>query len=290
MLLGEEIKMPTTGPVQEMKEEVEKQMKADLAELEGYKTKKLTFEFPTFFVPGWTGEDSSCWLKPNEKSGYTPLKEWIDGITLNPEQSNYVKFTDEESKKCESFLDFGELLKKKIWEVIKSGSVNLVGHSMGGLDITAAVINTTAPRLKVNKCITIGTPHQGASGSKLLTKIKKYSKHNEIQCINLDPSSEPIKFINTLENRKLFLGSIEKLYIFMGLRDFVVRKGPKFDKTGMDKGYFDSKVKIVQIMSAEHTGKYGITQDPRVVLSLAKLLSGIEIKSTGNKGYIFRKK
>ena len=76
----------------------------------------------------------------------------------------------------------------------------------------------------------------------------------------------------------------------MGLRDLVVRKGPKFDKTGMDKGYFDSKVKIVQVMSAEHTGKYGITQDSRVVLPLVKLLSGIEIKSTGNKGYIFRKK
>jgi predicted alpha/beta hydrolase family esterase len=283
--------MPAIGPAEEMKEEVKKQMKAALAELEGYKTKKLMFEFPTFFVPGWTGEDSSCWLKSNEKSGYTPLKEWIDGVTVNPEQANYVKFTDEESKNCESFLDFGKLLKKKIWEVIKkSGPVNLVGHSMGGLDITAAVIDIMKPVLKVNKCITIGTPHQGASGSKLLAKVKKYPKHHGIQCINLDPSSEPIKFISTLENRKLFLDSIGKLYIFMGLRDFVVRKGPKFDKTGMDKGYFDSKVKIVQIMSAEHTGKYGITQDPRAVLPLVKLLSGIEIKSTGNKGYIFRKK
>jgi len=64
----------------------------------------------------------------------------------NPKLVNYVTFTDAQSRSCSSFLDFADILKAKVLrKVSKRQGFDLVGHSMGGLDAVAAIVDDKDP-------------------------------------------------------------------------------------------------------------------------------------------------
>lgn len=105
-----------------------------------------------FFVPGWTGEEGKAWKEPYPKllKGHGPVKSWIEKIVQNPDRVTYVSYVDfssQESKNSRSFLDFGELLKARVRSKIAGSQepVDLIGHSMGGLDILAAITQGEPP-------------------------------------------------------------------------------------------------------------------------------------------------
>jgi hypothetical protein len=292
-----------TNPVRILRREKEKDLEKDFSELTSYRQNKLKLQYPTFFIPGWTGENCSAWKEfyPNiakrYKEYYKPIKYWVDEIIGNKEEADFVTFTEEESMSSKSFIELGKYLKQKLFDKVKDSPINLVGHSMGGLDIRAAVIDDEATVLNVKNVITVGTPNNGTPEAGLfkfglvkdfLTKLGLFKQHHIQQGYNLCSGSIPIRFINTIENKIKLLNKIDKFYVLMGLRDFTVRESPKLNREGIPDDIFDGKVKTIQTFSAEHSNKDGITQDPRILLPMLKILCGIELKDDYNYGYIFR--
>jgi hypothetical protein len=293
------------SPVEELnKDKLEGVIKC-FSELEGYKQNKLNLQYPTFFVPGWTGENCAAWKEPyldvpkQYKDYYRPIMQWINEIIENNSQAFYITFTEEETESSSSFLELGKYLKNKILTIVQDSPVNLVGHSMGGLDIRVAICDDEKTILNVKNVITVGTPNNGTPEAgllgwrpiqKLVNHFKKMEPYHIKQGYNLYANSEPIKTINKVENRLKLLQRINKFYIFMGLLDSTVKGSPKLDKDGISEELYKEKVKTpLQTASAEHTGKAGITQDPRIVLPLIKILCGIELVDNFNYGYVFRK-
>ncbi len=127
---------------------------------------KIRLKKDIFFVPGWTDQACICWTEPYVESGadrrkgweYT-VKDW-EYIIENPEKMHYIQLVENEDsiniirdeqgkiKKVEfksdpsyeytNFFQFAELVKSKI-RATGAREFDLVGHSMGGLDIISAV-------------------------------------------------------------------------------------------------------------------------------------------------------
>jgi len=287
--------MATEGIVQDFTRERGKQKNESLVQLNTFKQRKITLRRPVFFIPGWTDEDCKCWAKG--QWGQLSIRQWFEDIVANSADSHFITFSDV-TKDCKSFLDFGEALKRKILDVIGADhEFDIVGHSMGGLN-TRAAITRGDPLLHTNKCLTVATPHQGDH----LGGIQKFLRTSWLGKIigtstpyhieqgkNLDPDYEPIKIINTDESRRLFLERINKLYQFKGTRDFCV-KGSAIMKNNGIESLYEEKTEQIIVEGADHTGKIGICQDPRTILTIVKVLLDIELpKPDFNYGYIFKK-
>ncbi len=258
--------------------------------LEELASNRLELKRPVFFIPGWTDETCVCWKSPYLKRDVC-IKDWSKKIIKNPDQINYVTFTVKESQSCKSFFDFGDILKEKIWNTIgKKADFDLVGHSMGGLDAVAAITDEEDTLLNVKKLITVATPHQGSELGEIGPIFRKYPEHIASQCVNLDPDQPAIKLINKPDAREKLLNRVEKLYCLMGTRDQAVMRNARYNKTGVDQKLYEKKVEILEIDGATHSQKYGITQDPRTILALLKILLDIEIeKPKYNYGYLYKK-
>jgi len=249
-----------------------------------YKFKELQNDLrllrPLFFVPGWTGEEGKAWLVPYSKRPkyHLSAKEYFSKV--KPKNKVYfISFSIEESKKCKSFLDFADILKRKIWNKIGREQVfDVVGHSMGGLDIVAAITQRKNYLKKVNNCITVASPLQGVDVAEYLpaiTKVlpgKKMKPHHAAQCINLDPDKEPIKIINRVENRINLLQRVDRLCNIYATSDRAVMMGARLNVRGLSKKLCKTKAKAVRIERARHSGSIGITQDPRTILTIVNLI------------------
>jgi hypothetical protein len=282
--------MNGSDTVREMIEERKKQAQNAIIKLNELAQAKIKLQRPVFFIPGWTDESCVCWKTAYKKS-YASVKEWLSKIADNFELANFMIFTDKESEGCNSFLDFGDILKTKIWDKIgQDTKFDLVGHSMGGLDSVAAITDTEDPLMNVNHLITVATPHQGSELGEIGPIFNKYKPHHASQCVQLDPDQPSIKLVNKLTNRQKLLSSIEKLYCLMGTRDMAVMRSARFNKEGLGQNLYKEKVEIVQIDGATHSMDYGITQDPRTVLAIVRILLDIELeKPKYNYGYIYKK-
>ena len=282
--------MSYTDVVEEMREERKRQKQNALNKLEEFTNVKITLKRPVFFVPGWTDEDNTWWTISNKKFGIS-VKEWFSGIFKNCDLVEYITFSDDESERCKSFLDFGPILKNKILHKIgENQEFDLTGHSMGGLDSVAAIIEETSPLLKVNNLITVATPHEGRELSDLLPKFRKCELHHAMQCVNLDPDQFPVKHINEVEIRIELLDRVKKLYCFTGTIDMAVMRSAKYNKEGLDPDLYKNKVEIIEVGGASHTEKNGITLDPRVALNIINILMGFPLeKPKYNYGYIYKK-
>ncbi len=269
-----------------------------LRRLEKFKEEKISLQRDVFFVPGWSDEKARYWLElcPN---GYTTMNNQIKMVTLNPEKVHFVTFSDEESEKCESFLDFAKILKKRIDnEVGLKTPIDLVGHSMGGLDIVAAITQEPNPLLNVKRCITIVTPHRGSDLGQyqyIIREIIDQKPHWAIQGKYLSPKYKPIRILQNLETRKTLLNRIEKLYTFTGTRDKVTFGVTRIQNDGLDSKFYREKVTdFPAIDGACHSSECGlpvqaITQDCRTIVNILDILSGVNIDiKEGNYGYIFK--
>lgn len=292
--------MPATDPTEDFIKGREEQKQVALAQLNIGRRAKITLKRPVFFVPGWTDEMCNCWAKG--EWGRMSIKEWIGNVTQNPDKAYYINFI-EETMKCKSFLDFGEVLKVKIWDIIgKNAEFDIAGHSMGGLDIRAAVAQGE-PLLNINKCLTVATPHQGDNlggidiGIRkffllgwIVNKVKPETPYQKMQSEGLDPDYEPIQLINEPNNKIAFLERIGKLYELKGSRDFTVKGSAYLDETGIAPELCKSKIEKVEIPGADHTGKIGITQDPRTILAVLRILCDIDLeRSKYNYGHIYKR-
>lgn len=291
--------MPTKGPVQDYKRERKNEKRKALNELNKLRKEKPSLKRPVFFVPGWTGEEGWAWLKPYPKleEGHLPIKHAIDDIFRNSKIAECITFTVPESESCNSFLDFANILKGKIQAFIrKNEEFDIVGHSMGGLDLVASITQGKDYLTNVYSCITVASPLKGTEFGelrpilgKLLPFLGDLPPHHEIQCKNLDPDRKPIQIINTLKSRENLLNRINKFYQFVGTRDMAVMRNAKLRKDGLELKFYREKIITEEIGGATHSGKTGITQDPRVVKKILQILLGRYQSPKYNYGYIYRK-
>ena len=269
-----------------------------LEELDTLAAQGLTLARHVFFIPGWDGEEGQCWTSPYPKllKGHAPVKSWLTRIVRNPARVtfiSYLTFTMKESKACEDFFEFAELLKGKIRQVIEPGEpMDLVGHSMGGLDAIAAITRGDDPLTGVVNCIAVGAPLQGFSYGKILKRLDQllplvhWDAHHHVQARNMDCDSAAIKAINTPEIRRRLLERIDAFYDLEGTQDIVVARNARLRTDGCPKE-LAQKVRHLQIGGATHTASTGLTQDPRTVLSLLKIIAGLPIQlPKGNRGFL----
>jgi len=278
--------MPTTGPVQDMIEDRRKQKLAAFNKLKELFRNKIELKRPVFFVPGWTDESCANWTQSFKL--VPAIKDWFNKTTGNCGMVNFVTFTEQESVGCNSFIDLGLILKKKVETATGcKESFDIVGHSMGGLDIRAAVAMHGLGH--VENCITVATPHKGSQLGDIGPIFMKYKPHHKIQCINLDPDHLPVQTINSLQNRNKFLENMKKLYQFVGTRDMVVARNAKIDTKGLASALID-KIVTVEIGGATHSADGGITRDVRVIIAIFNALMGIEPERPKyNYGYIIKR-
>lgn len=181
--------------------------------LRKFKDKKIKLKRDVFFVLGWTDQACICWTEPYMESGvdrragweYT-VKDW-EYILENPERMHYLQLVENDNaikiirnkegkiKKVEfnydptysyaNFFQFAELVKSKI-RATDVKEFDLVGHSMGGLDIISAValdnkldayqqvkdfIKTDSLE-GVGLLITVATPYKGSVPADLVKNTK----------------------------------------------------------------------------------------------------------------------
>lgn len=282
--------------------------------LREFKDKKIKLKRDVFFVPGWTDQACICWTEPYMESGidrragweYT-VKDW-EYIVKNPERMHYLKLVENDKsiniirnkegkiKKVEfksdpsyrytNFFQFAELIKRKI-RATGVKEFDLVGHSMGGLDIIAATaldknldtykkvedVIKTKPLEGIGLLITVATPYKGSVPADFVkhTKIDEWLRPKwpdgiRKQCENLAHDSEFISIINQEEIRERFLKKARiGVHTFSGGNDRAVSSDDAFIEGAQNHEPF----KLVS-----HSQRMGITQDPRMHYELFMLLKG----------------
>lgn len=262
-------------------------------ELETLAESGLQLKRYVFFVPGWTGEDCACWLEPNTKRNVA-IKTRMDRIFRNAGKlASYVDFVHE-SPQCYSFRDFGDVVRKKIGD---RTPCDCVGHSMGGLDIAASVALSQPPLLNVRKFITFGSPLRGTELGGIRAKIGKLLPHIRAQAENMDPDHPHIKLLQSSPTLKLLLSRTEKIYCLYGGQDMAVGRSARIEFRDVDPGWrgappatFKEKVRGVLLEGATHTGSLGITQDPRAILWLVRILANLPLpEDKFNFGYLLKR-
>lgn len=96
---------------------------------------------PLFLIPGYDDERGGCWIGPNS------LDEWGRKVFQNWDSARrLITFPFPYERPMDSFLDFGDDVRGIIAPNNPdtggaTGEYDLVGHSMGGLDAFAALVD-----------------------------------------------------------------------------------------------------------------------------------------------------
>lgn len=85
------------------------------------------------------------------------------------------------------------------------------------------------------------------------------------------------------------LTSVHEFYSLMGSRDMAVMRSARYNLDGLDAQLVREKYQSAEIGGASHSGKAGITQDPRTILAILRLLTDLRLdQPVLNYGYIIR--
>lgn len=271
--------MPRLDPVQKFTKAIEKEKSDALAQLKSWTQKPVALKRPVFFVPGWTDDINKGWTIPYTKSNIS-MEEWGDRIFSNPNWAYYLNFSKADSEACDSFLDYSKILRERVRRLLgKSEDFDILGHSMGGLTVRAAVIDDEDPLLGVNHCVLVAVPNEGSEWGGLckahvIRDPRKLTDAQVTQGVNMDPDHAIIRSINTIELKRLFLKNINRLYTIRGWKDTAVFSSSRFQYKGME-GEFPGKATEINYDGTSHTGRNGITQDVRVIADVVRVLVGL---------------
>ncbi len=235
----------------------------------------ITFPRPVFFVPGWRDDNAQCWTKANGQG--LSMQHWIRNVATNPQEVYFVNFVTE-SRQCRDFWDLGKCFKKKVKALVgNSRAFDVVAHGMGGLAIRASLVDEE-PLLNAHTCITIATAHRGRQirgTQSLLNRFMRQRAYHTIQSKSLDSDSQAMKEINALTHRRLFLERVDKLYQFSRARDSAAGNVCLLDGQGIEVLY-QQKTREVVLEGSQRLGDKTMTQDPRTILAVIKILTGTQ--------------
>ena len=282
-------------PVQADLQAIAREKQAALTELNRLAGLGLSLRRPVFFVPGWTGERCKAWTTPYTAKNQT-AKSWVERIFQNAKSfCTYLNFQDD-SPKCESFCDFGNVVRREIGD---QTPCDCIGHSMGGLDIAAAIGMCHPPLLNVRNFITFGSPLRGTQFgdiAALLSKlgVKKLEPYQETQARNMDPDHPMIRQLQSPAVLRRILENTDRIYCFYGSRDLAIQKAGKLELQDIEPAWKSAppaavaqKVRNILYQGVEHSGSAGITQDPRTVLNLVRVLANVPLPDPSyNHGFV----
>lgn len=261
--------------------------------LKALEANKVILTRNVFFIPGWTSESCAAWQEPYTKENIA-MREWAERLISNwQEKIHFITFTEAESKVCKSFIDFSSVLAEKVSPYLVEGTqLDLIGHSMGGLDISAGIINGAIPSKYVKNVITLGSPFHGAEWGGVMKTVsaaswffpaiwaivraglkKKYSYYHFLQLENMNPQGGTIRAFDKTENRVKLLESVDKLYTFVGTDDDTVKQSAFFNNYAVPADLLGAKLNAICFGGATHSGQLGLPQDPRVVLNIMRIIS-----------------
>lgn len=289
-------------PVQEESLKRKRQKEQALAKLASLAAQGVALRRRLFFVPGWSGEEGQAW-KGYGKSllkGHASVKEWIDKLVRNRDQVTYVSylsFSPKESANAKSFLDFAEILKAKVRAKAKPDEpIDVIGHSMGGLDIVAAITQGRDALTNVQNCVTVASPFRGIAYSKFVKDVDRllpwlhWEPYHHTQVRHMDHQAKAIRMINEVKNRVKLLERVRAFYQLEGTQDMTVMRNARLRTDGLPEGL---KKKITQLIveGAAHSGASGITHDPRTLLYLISIIADLPLeKPKLNYGYLYVRK
>lgn len=291
-----------TDPVREESAKRQRHKQQALDKLTALAGQGLALKRHIFFVPGWTGEEGKAWKEPYPTLlvGHRPIKAWIDRIARNPDRVTYVNYLDfsvQESMASRSFFEFGEMLKKKVRaQVSDHDAIDLIGHSMGGLDIVAAITQGDDALTNVENCVSVASPLRGVAYARFVKEVDRllpflhWRPYHHIQVRNMDHHCEAIGKVNSLDTRTRLLQRVGAFYQLEGTQDMTVMRNARLRTDGLPSS-LKEKITHLTIEGASHSGATGITQDPRTILYLISVIAGIPIeKPARNYGLVYTKR
>lgn len=247
----------------------------------------VTLERPVYFVPGWRDEQGGCW---------TRMKEWLPYVVKNAATHVFfVEFFATDGglvPPWEDFLDFGDDLAELVEKDVgaSGGLVDLVCHSMGGLDTFAAIAMlddhpelATAALRCAHTVIAYDTPFLGfgAAGNALFQKFVASGRDDPwvfTQLAAMEKDSKRIAEVRLA--RDTFLAN---------LTAFWPRGADNYDgllEVPHDSASFGSATDFAPAVRGRYRGyrswpdtthsglANGVTHDLRAVLETVEILSG----------------
>ena len=254
-----------------------------LQQLRAFETKPLALKRDVFFVPGWAGEDGQCWMEPYDGvlQGHAAMRWWMERLvpSVGQPRVHFLTFSREDSEPCPSFLEFAQVLKRKIRDVIAlSQPMDVVCHSMGSLDAIAAITQPPTPLQSVVNLVAVGSPLQGIFYGELVRPIDellpfvRWEPHHYLQVRNLNSEAAPMRLINALDTRRRLLTRVSALSTIEGTQDAVVMRSARLRTDGLSVALL-RKITARSICGATHTGPAGVTQDPRTARDIVNILA-----------------
>ena len=277
---------------------------------------------PVFFVPGWSDQACLCWTEPYTEAGidrragweYT-IQDWVEEVVDPADRLKvyYVKLVEDDknllierfsrgtnqgkiqsvdwsrdpSAQYENFFKFAELLKRKIRDV-GAADYDLIGHSMGGLDIIAATLLdrghdpepevqrfiTSDPLAGVNTIMTVATPFRGSPLASFVERNHlddilrlNWSDGIRKQAEAMFPQSPFIQIITDPSREARLITRVKgSIHTFGSENDPATP-----NQARMIDGAINHPAGGFEL--ARHSMIMGITQDPRLALAIFTILA-----------------
>lgn len=249
-----------------------------------------------YFVPGFTDEDGlSCWGDAGGRG--LCFASQLPEVCANPDLATFVDFeTDGAAPRYENFIRFGAHLARLVARdragagpAAAAEEVDLVCHSMGGLDALAAIAllddypELDAPLLAgVRNVITFDTPFLGfaAASNPLLGRLKKMQRPDEPWLTSqlLAMETRSLRIAEVAQARDRFLSRVQAFWprgadnvaglIEVPHESASFGEREEFAQAGRER-YRDYRT----WEDTSHSGAQGLTRDPRAIVEALEVLT-----------------
>jgi pimeloyl-ACP methyl ester carboxylesterase len=266
------------------------------AVLRGWTERPLTLQRRVYFVPGFTDEDGlSCWGEPGSRARC--LASQLPEVCANPDLATFVDFeAGGAPPRYEDFIRFGAHLARLVEQdraaagpAGGAAEVDLVCHSMGGLDALAAIAllddypELDAPPLAgVRNVIAFDTPFLGfaAASNPMLGKLKRMQRPDEPWLTSqlLAMETRSLRIAEVARARNEFLSRVQAFWprgadnaaglIEVPHESASFGEPEEFAQAGRERyrGYRTWE-------DTSHSGAKGLTRDPRAIVEALEILT-----------------
>lgn len=261
-----------------------------LAKLNQRLRSPVTLPRRVYFVPGWRDEQGACWKR---------MEKWLPKLVAN--YATHVTFVQFEAvdgsfaPPWEDFLDFGDDLAELVRAdaAAHAGDVDFVSHSMGGLDVAAAIalLGPSHPELpappirSAGAVITYDTPFAGfgAAKSELFKKFVSSGRADPWVKLQLGAMEKDSKRIAELAlARGAFLEHLDAFWPrgadnYDGILE-VPHESASFGEPADFPSAVRDRYRGYRIWpDTSHSGTNGVTNDVRVVREVLEILTGVPL-------------